>query len=496
MERYQNDSLNRLVNGYTDNGYFAGTDSDGNGSLNVAWSIDLFGNNKGETFSAGPTGELSNMPLTQPIQLTFNGNNNRADQFAYDSAGRVKQDYLNRYLYDAEGRVCAAQSLPGGAITLYLYDAEGNRIAKGGGSGSFACVTASATASSFSPQKWFILDGAEQQMTEMDYGSGAWQWAHSDVFAGSKLLATYCATGTAYCNTSTPTTFALSDWLGTKRVEATAAGGIDGNGQDTYASLPYGDQEFNGTGATEHFYTGKERDTESGNDYFGARYYSSAMGRFMSPDWSAKAQPVPYAKMDDPQTLNLYGYLRNNPLGGVDADGHCGGGPNDPPCSDVKVEAKVQEQPKITVNEKQEDGTSKTGVRGKLQDTITVGGKPLADTKVNESNATTLTVNGKDRQAPLDQGPAATNNAGQLGDRIGVQAPADPAQDKDFVSAISSAPITFTSTQTLTFTIPDGSTCSATSTRTLTNIGPDGQGSANYTLTTTQPVVKPVTPNP
>ena len=279
---YQNDSLNRLVNGYTDNGYFAGTDSDGNGSLNVAWSIDLFGNNKGETFSAGPTGELSNMPLTQPIQLTFNGNNNRADQFAYDSAGRVKQDYLNRYLYDAEGRVCAAQSLPGGAITLYLYDAEGNRIAKGGGSGSFACVTASATASSFSPQKWFILDGAEQQMTEMDYGSGAWQWAHSDVFAGSKLLATYCATGTAYCNTSTPTTFALSDWLGTKRVEATAAGGIDGNGQDTYASLPYGDQEFNGTGATEHFYTGKERDTESGNDYFMARYYSSAMGRFMS----------------------------------------------------------------------------------------------------------------------------------------------------------------------------------------------------------------------
>jgi RHS repeat-associated protein len=30
-------------------------------------------------------------------------------------------------------------------------------------------------------------------------------------------------------------------------------------------------------------FTGKERDTESGNDYFGARYYSSAMGRWMSP---------------------------------------------------------------------------------------------------------------------------------------------------------------------------------------------------------------------
>ena len=69
--------------------------------------------------------------------------------------------------------------------------------------------------------------------------------------------------------------------------------------------------------------TGKERDTESGNDYFGARYYSSAMGRFMSPDWAAKAEPVPYAVLGDPQSLNLYAYVRNNPLSRADADGHC-----------------------------------------------------------------------------------------------------------------------------------------------------------------------------
>ena len=68
--------------------------------------------------------------------------------------------------------------------------------------------------------------------------------------------------------------------------------------------------------------TGKERDAESGNDYFDARYYSSAMGRFMSPDWSAQEQPVPYATLDNPQTLNLYSYMRNNPLGGTDPDGH------------------------------------------------------------------------------------------------------------------------------------------------------------------------------
>jgi RHS repeat-associated protein len=64
--------------------------------------------------------------------------------------------------------------------------------------------------------------------------------------------------------------------------------------------------------------TGKERDAESGNDYFEARYYSSNLGRFMSPDWSAKEEPIPYAKMDDPQSLNLYSYVRDNPTTGFD----------------------------------------------------------------------------------------------------------------------------------------------------------------------------------
>jgi RHS repeat-associated protein len=69
-------------------------------------------------------------------------------------------------------------------------------------------------------------------------------------------------------------------------------------------------------------FTGKERDAESGNDYFGARYYASTMGRFLSPDWSAKTEPVPYAKLDDPQSLNLYAYVGNNPLNRTDPDGH------------------------------------------------------------------------------------------------------------------------------------------------------------------------------
>jgi RHS repeat-associated protein len=70
-------------------------------------------------------------------------------------------------------------------------------------------------------------------------------------------------------------------------------------------------------------FTGKERDAESGLDYFGARYYGGALGRFTSPDWNGKPEPVPYAKLDNPQTLNQYAYVLNSPLGKADSDGHC-----------------------------------------------------------------------------------------------------------------------------------------------------------------------------
>jgi len=79
-------------------------------------------------------------------------------------------------------------------------------------------------------------------------------------------------------------------------------------------------------------YTGKVRDTESGSDYFGARYYASNMGRFMSPDWSGDPSPVPWADMENPQSLNLYSYVGNNPLSRTDPNGHatdpCNGNPN------------------------------------------------------------------------------------------------------------------------------------------------------------------------
>ena len=113
-------------------------------------------------------------------------------------------------------------------------------------------------------------------------------WQHTNAFSGGKLQATYHDTGTY---------FYLGDWLGTKRAEL----GKSGRERNrlcaaAFASLPYGDGlttvslpgYSSCTDATEHHFTGKERDAESGNDYFGARYYAVCMGRFMSPDWSAK----------------------------------------------------------------------------------------------------------------------------------------------------------------------------------------------------------------
>jgi RHS repeat-associated protein len=62
--------------------------------------------------------------------------------------------------------------------------------------------------------------------------------------------------------------------------------------------------------------TAKERDSESGLDYFGARYYGSALGRYTSPDPSNAG-----ARIHNPQSWNMYGYTLNNPLRYVDPTG-------------------------------------------------------------------------------------------------------------------------------------------------------------------------------
>jgi RHS repeat-associated protein len=135
---------------------------------------------------------------------------------------------------------------------------------------------------------------------------------------GGRLLATYDAPGQA----SPGYHYNLTDWLGTKRMQTTSGG----NQQETCISNPFGDglSCTGGTDATEQHFTGKDRDVESGLDYFYARYYSSILGRFMTPDWAGKPTAVPYASFGDPQSLNLYAYVGNNPNTGIDVDGHMG----------------------------------------------------------------------------------------------------------------------------------------------------------------------------
>ncbi len=67
------------------------------------------------------------------------------------------------------------------------------------------------------------------------------------------------------------------------------------------------------------FLSGKERDAESGLDFFGARYMPAAQGRFTSPD---PGNVSGLTHMDDPQSWNEYSYVRNNPLKFTDPDGY------------------------------------------------------------------------------------------------------------------------------------------------------------------------------
>jgi RHS repeat-associated protein len=223
------------------------------------------------------------------------------------------------YLYDGEGWVCAVKSEPvAGTYTMtqYIYDANGVRVAKGTIT-NWAAGCNIAT-NGFTPTNSYVLGPSNEQLTETD-GNG--NWLHSNVYAAGILVATYdmAPTGNPALH------FQLEDWLGSRRVQTD----ISGNTEETCFSLPFGDSlgctptsDPTADDATEHHFTGKERDQESGNDYFGAGYYASTMGRFLSPDWSAKIEPVPYAKLDNPQSLNLYAYVGNNPLSRFDPDGH------------------------------------------------------------------------------------------------------------------------------------------------------------------------------
>jgi RHS repeat-associated protein len=93
--------------------------------------------------------------------------------------------------------------------------------------------------------------------------------------------------------------------------------------------LPFGEELFAGTGGrtisqgysapdnVRQKFTQKERDIETGLDYFGARYYASTQGRFTGAD----PAPITTMQLVNPQDLNRYAYVANNPLKFIDPNG-------------------------------------------------------------------------------------------------------------------------------------------------------------------------------
>ncbi len=136
----------------------------------------------------------------------------------------------------------------------------------------------------------------------------------------------------------------FSDHLGSASVIADSLGNVELE-QDFF---PYGAIAYTSGSDPNHYkFTGKERDTESNLDTFGARYYTSNIGRFMTPDWAAKPVTVPYAKFGDPQTLNLYAMVANNPESFADLDGH------DPPLAAPGAGLTPDGKPEDCANDQQ-----------------------------------------------------------------------------------------------------------------------------------------------
>jgi RHS repeat-associated protein len=212
----------------------------------------------------------------------FNGNNQINDG-AYDLAGNRTNVNGNTVAYDAENRqvtVTEPASLGGGTET-YAYDGMGQRVFKSGPGGTTV----------------YVYDALGQ------------------------LAAEY---STAINSSPCATCYLTWDHLGTPRMVTDQNGNVVARhdyllfGEEVPGGSPGRTSEFGANDGIATKFTGQYRDSETGVDYFHARYFGSAQGRFNSPDPMNAG-----ADLTDPQTWNGYAYVRNNPLNAVDPSGAC-----------------------------------------------------------------------------------------------------------------------------------------------------------------------------
>ncbi len=219
--------------------------------------------------------------------------------FTYDDAGNLTSDGSLTYTWDAENRLTSANGV------TYTYDGDGNRVKKSSGT-----------------LYWYGQDGKVLEETDL---SGNYQ--HDYIYALGMLLARVESQPGAYYAVLEQY---ITDPLGSIRY-------VQGP-NNTHAESDYypfgGERVVSNTLTTPNNYkfTGLERDTETGLDHTLFRQYSSNLGRWLSPDpWGGN--------IANPQSLNRYGYVLNNPTTLTDPLGLNGDCPQGAICITVSAPA-------------------------------------------------------------------------------------------------------------------------------------------------------------
>jgi RHS repeat-associated protein len=271
------------------------------------YTYDRYGNKTG----VGATGitaapSPNNAAPTDGLPaLAYDETSNRINTsgYDYDLAGNLirgqKPDgNWQRYEYDAAGRLVFVKKDDGWVEQANEYGASRQRIK----SWSYASVDVT-----------YYVWGGSSVIAEYTANSAtptAIVWAKSYIYAGSRLLSTFTNAGS-----SETLEFHHPDRLGTKLVT--------NNSANTYfeqSTLPFGatlDSENIGTPTTKQRFTSYDRSSTAQLDYAVNRSYSNGQGRFTSVD------PIGMSatSLGNPQSMNLYAYVENNPIDFVDPTG-------------------------------------------------------------------------------------------------------------------------------------------------------------------------------